>query len=459
MPAKIKTIYQCSACGYEAAKWSGKCPACGEWNTFVEEIVRPSASQKTQPAGPLAGGTLVALDDDDGEEEVRYTTGTAELDRVFGGGIVRGSLVLIGGEPGVGKSTLLLQICQTLCREQKVLYVSGEESARQIKMRARRLCVSSSNLLIATETDVDTVIGMVEREQPAVVIVDSIQTMNLVSVNSSPGSVTQVREATQRFQIAAKQNDISFLLVGHVNKDGAIAGPKVLEHIVDAVLMFEGDRSLSFRIVRAVKNRYGSTNEIGVFEMKATGLAEIENPSMLLLEGRPVGVSGTCTSCIMEGTRPIMTEIQALATKSSFSVPRRMATGYDYNRLMMLIAIVEKRAGYFLGSLDVYINVIGGLRLDEPAADLAVLLALLSSIRDTPIDDRLLAFGEVGLTGEIRTVSQLETRVAEAARLGFTHCLVPKTGLRSLGDLSAYPIRILPAGTISEAFAAATKGC
>ena len=453
MPSKAKTVYVCSSCGMEFARWSGKCPSCGEWNTLEESIAQPQAQSRKAASAPSIGllrERPVTLDSVDENDEVRYTTGWSELDRVFGGGIVKGSLVLIGGEPGVGKSTLLMQICQTLCSEGKVLYVSGEESARQLKLRAKRLNVSSENLLLLTETDVDTILAAVDQIKPNLVIIDSIQTMHLAEVSSSTGSVTQVRESASRFQYSAKSGDISYLLIGHVNKDGAIAGPKVLEHLVDAVLLFEGDRTLTFRILRAVKNRFGSTNEIGVFEMQASGLEQVTNPSAMLLDGRPVGVPGTCISCVMEGTRPILTEIQALVTKSSFSVPRRMATGFDYNRLMMLIAILEKRAGYFCGSLDIYANVIGGLRLDETAADLPVLLALMSSIRDIPIHEHTLAIGEVGLIGEVRTVSHIEQRVAEAARLGFTRCILPATALKGK-HLSADGIELIPVHNIGEA--------
>lgn len=443
----------CRNCGMEFARWSGKCPSCNEWNTLEETMAQPSGSGRRTGGASVAGALReqpVMLDSVDENDEVRYSTGWSELDRVFGGGIVKGSLVLIGGEPGVGKSTLLMQICQTLCKEGRVLYVSGEESARQLKLRAKRLQVSSDNLLLLTETDVDTILTAVEQVKPKLVIIDSIQTMHLAEVSSSTGSVTQVREAASRFQYSAKSGEISYLLIGHVNKDGAIAGPKVLEHLVDAVLLFEGERTLTFRILRAVKNRFGSTNEIGVFEMQASGLEQVTNPSAMLLDGRPIGVPGTCISCVMEGTRPILTEIQALVTKSSFSVPRRMATGFDYNRLMMLIAILEKRAGYFCGSLDVYVNVIGGLRLDETAADLPVLLALISSIRDIPIHEHMLAIGEVGLTGEVRAVSHIEQRIAEGARLGFTRCILPATAFKGK-RLFADGMELIPVHNVGEA--------
>lgn len=455
MSVKTKMIYVCSQCGYETSKWYGKCPECGEWNSLQEEVRQPVSNNRKGAVGSFernGTGSPVSIIERRGEEEFRFLTGWEELDRVFGGGIVKGSLVLIGGEPGIGKSTLLLQICQTLCKEQSVLYVSGEESVRQIQSRAERLGVASPNLMVLSETDVDVISNTVLTCQPSIVIIDSIQTMNLTGLSSSPGSVTQVRESTQQFMQLAKQQEISFLLVGHVNKEGAIAGPKVLEHIVDAVLLFEGERTLSYRILRATKNRYGSTNEIGVFEMRREGLIQVENPSTLLLEGRPLNVSGTCTSCMLEGTRPLMTEVQALVTKSSFSVPRRNATGFDLNRLLLLIAIIEKRAGFFLGNMDVFLNVIGGVRLMEPAADLAVLLSIYSSIKDMPVEDSIVAFGEVGLAGEIRTVSQIEQRVAEAARLGFQKCLIPQYSLRHIPQIKQLPIQVIPVANVLDAF-------
>ena len=380
-----------------------------------------------------------------------------ELDRVLGGGLVKGSLVLLGGDPGIGKSTMLLQICEYLGKEHSILYISGEESVRQIKLRADRLGVHCANLYVVSETNVDSITATIEQSRPDIVMIDSIQTMNLHQLSSSPGSVSQVRECTARLLSVAKSLDIPTILVGHVNKDGAIAGPKVLEHIVDAVLHFEGDRQMAYRILRAVKNRYGSTNEIGVFEMQDTGLREVENPSMMLLEGRPSHVSGTCVACVMEGTRPILAEVQALVTKTNFAAPRRVATGFDFNRMALLIAVLEKRMGYFFGTSDVYINVIGGLRIDEPAADLSVALSLVSGLKDQAIDDGVIAFGELGLAGEIRSVSSAELRIAEAAKLGFTRCIVPKQSLKSIKNLERYPIEVIPVRSIYEAVAAISK--
>ena len=387
-------------------------------------------------------------------EEERYKTGFSELDRVLGGGIVKGSLNLLSGDPGIGKSTILLQICQNLGDTHKILYVSGEESARQIKLRALRLGVDRENLYILTETDVQLILEQIHTEQPDLVIIDSIQTMNLTELNSSPGSITQVRECTNLLMHGCKALDIPVFLVGHVNKDGAVAGPKVLEHIVDAVLYFEGDRQMSFRILRAVKNRYGSTNEIGVFDMGENGLTQVENPSEAMLAGRPHHVSGTCVTCVMEGSRPLLAEIQGLATSTGFGNPRRMATGFDYNRMNLLLAVLEKRGGYFFSNLDAYINIVGGLRLDEPASDLAVALALLSSLKDTPIREDTIAFGEIGLAGELRAVSQAQARISEAARLGFSRCILPYHNLKSITQPPA-GMELIGAKSIREAFSAA----
>ena len=401
MAEKIKTIYICSECGYESAKWFGKCPGCGQWNTMSEEIresygkSKSSAVVRARPSAAAVPITQIST-----EDEYRYFTGSKELDRVLGGGIVKGSLVLLGGDPGIGKSTILLQICSHLGKILKILYISGEESKRQIKLRATRLGVNCENLYVMTETDVQAVADRIQSEKPDLVMIDSIQTMNFAELSSSPGSVTQVRECTSILMRASKSLDIPCIIVGHVNKDGAIAGPKVLEHIVDAVLYFEGDKQMSYRILRAVKNRYGSTNEIGVFRMGDSGLSEVENPSMMLLSGRPKNVSGTCVACPMEGSRPILAEIQGLVTNSGYGNARRMSTGFDYNRMSMLLAVLEKRCGYYFSSLDAYVNVIGGLRLDEPAADLAVAIALVSSLKDIVVPEDLLAFGEVGLTGQ-----------------------------------------------------------
>lgn len=407
-----------------------------------------SASSSVKAVEPLNIHNITFGDED------RYSTGLKELDRVLGGGLVKGSLVLLSGEPGIGKSTLLLQICEYLGREQKVLYITGEESEKQIKVRAMRLQVDCENLFIATVTDAQAIVDTILRHGPDIVIVDSIQTMHVDSIPSSSGSVSQVRESTQLLMRVAKEQGISIFIVGHVNKDGAIAGPKVLEHMVDAVLYFEGDRNLSYRILRAVKNRYGSTNEIGVFEMHDTGLMEVENPSQMLLSDRPKNVSGTCVACVMEGSRPILAEVQALASKSGFAAPRRTATGFDYNRTSLLIAVLEKRAGFFFGTLDVYLNVVGGLRLDEPAADLAVALALMSSVTDKVIDHSVAAFGEVGLAGEIRAVSSIEQRLTEASRLGFAKCVIPKRSLHSIKNPEKYSMDIVGVSYIGEAFKA-----
>ncbi len=458
MAKAAKTIYVCSQCGYESPKWYGRCPECGEWNTFSEEMRQapakaPSASVPLGSVAPAGynPNDIMKLEDVDSNDEVRYHTGISELDRVLGGGIVRGSLVLLGGDPGIGKSTLLLQICEYLGKEQKILYVSGEESRAQVKLRANRLGVSTENLTLASMTDIENVVHAILQTEPDIVMVDSIQTMNFAAVSSSSGSVSQVRECTQILARVAKNEEISIFLVGHVNKDGAIAGPKVLEHIVDAVLYFEGERHLSYRILRAVKNRYGSTNEIGVFEMTTEGLHQVENPSMMLLSGRPSNVSGTCVACVIEGSRPILAEVQALVSKTSFGTPRRMSTGFDYNRTALLIAVLEKRAGYFFGTLDTYIKVVGGLRLDEPAADLPISLALISSLLDKPIDDDVIAFGEIGLAGEIRAISNVEARVKEAQRLGFQKCLLPKASMKNLHQ-EQYTIELIGLRSISEAF-------
>lgn len=455
---KTKEVYVCTSCGYEAAKWNGKCPSCNEWNTFELQVQVQAAPAKNLKAAPSAvpAAAPLRISEIDTESEVRYHTGLEEFDRVLGGGLVKGSINLLSGDPGIGKSTLLLQICEYIGQEHSILYVSGEESVRQLKLRAQRLGVESENLYIISQTDVDAIIQTILVQKPDVVIIDSIQTMNLAQVNSSSGSVTQVRECTSALMRTAKSEEVPMFLVGHVNKDGAIAGPKVLEHIVDAVLYFEGDRNFSYRILRAVKNRYGSTNEIGVFEMLDTGLSEVENPSMMLLSGRPTGVSGTCVACVMEGSRPIMAEVQALVTKTGFGTPRRMATGFDYNRMSLLIAVLEKRAGYFFGALDTYINIVGGLRLDEPAADLSIALALISSLRDKPIDDGLLAFGELGLAGEIRSVSSITQRVKEAKRLGFSRCLVPRQALKALGAVQNLDgLDIVGVSSLKQAIAAA----
>lgn len=458
MSSKTKTIYVCTSCGYEAARLYGKCPGCGEWNCMEEQSVFPEHKNSgISQAAAHSTEEAVSLSQISTEDEPRYSTGLSELDRVLGGGLVKGSVVLLGGDPGIGKSTLLLQICNYLGDRLKILYVSGEESRRQLKLRADRLGVTTKNLFVLTETNVEAVAEQIRLQSPGVVIIDSIQTMNLQQLPSSAGSVPQVRECTNSLMHVAKALDIPTFIVGHVNKDGAIAGPKVLEHIVDAVLYFEGDRQMSYRILRAVKNRFGSTNEIGVFEMRDHGLCEVENPSMMLLSGRPQNVSGNCVACVMEGTRPILSEVQGLATATGFGNPRRMATGFDYNRMCLLLAVLEKRAGYFFSNMDTYINIVGGLRLDEPAADLAIAMALTSSLKDAPLSDDAVAFGEIGLSGEIRGVSHSESRVSEAARLGFTRCVLPLANLKSIAEPEKYPIELIGVRTIREAFEALQK--
>lgn len=457
MAGKLKTVYICSSCGYQSPKWNGKCPSCGEWNTFEEDVVETAPKKTLSKASPSAmngencSDKIRTLSEISTDDEVRYSTGSGELDRVLGGGLVKGSLVLLGGEPGIGKSTLLLQICSYLGKEHSILYVSGEESVRQVKLRADRLGVTTPNLYLLSITDAESVCSTVMSSKPDIVIIDSIQTMNIREINSSSGSITQVRECTNMFMHLAKDLEVPIFLVGHVNKDGAIAGPKVMEHIVDTVLFFEGDRHQSFRLLRAIKNRFGSTNEIGVFEMVENGLEEVENPSQLFLSGRPVGVSGSCIGCVMEGTRPILAEIQALVTKSSYAAPRRTSTGFDFGRLAIIIAVLEKRAGLFYGTLDVYVNIVGGFRLDEPAADLPAALALYSSLMDMPISEKLVAFGEIGLGGEIRNISNIAHRINEAQRLGFEKCIIPKMSLRQI-DPTGYNIKLIAVSNIRQAF-------
>ena len=454
MSSKIKTVWVCAECGYESPKWNGQCPACGEWNTFNEELknVSKPMAKLSQKNGMLYEKPIL-LNQISNNDESRYKTGLNELDRVLGGGIVKGSLILLGGDPGIGKSTMLLQVCQNLGRSLKVLYVSGEESKRQLKLRAARLNVSSESLYIMTETDIEYILEEIRQNSPDLVVIDSIQTMNHRELTSSTGSITQVKECTNLLMRLAKELEIPIIIVGHVNKDGGIAGPKVLEHIVDAVLYFEGDKQMSYRILRGIKNRYGSTNEIGVFSMSRTGLVEVENPSLMFLSGRPKGVPGTCVACIMEGTRPIFAEVQGLAATSGFGNPRRMATGFDYNRMSLILAVLEKRAGYFFSNLDAYINVIGGIKLDEPASDLAVALALISSLKGNAIFDSAIAFGEIGLAGEIRAVAYAEERILEAQRLGFERCVLPYYNLKSV-NLSNFEnkIKLIGVKTIKEAF-------
>ena len=423
----LKTVYICSECEYSSPKWLGKCPKCGAWNSFVEDVIdtAPQPTAKKRLATDFGTSEVQSFSDLSIPEYIRTQTGLSELDRVLGGGLVCGSVVLLSGEPGIGKSTLLLQISDTLGKTRKVLYVSGEESEAQIKLRAKRLKTAGQNLYMLTETNVEKILGATDKLKPDVIIVDSIQTMYTEQSSSSAGSVAQVKEATMSFIAKAKSVGISVILVGHVNKEGSIAGPKVLEHMVDAVLCFEGDRRQCYRIIRANKNRFGSTNEIGVFEMTDTGLREVPNPSEMLLADRPTDVSGNCAVCTMEGTRPIVAEIQALVSPTSFPSPRRTSNGIDYTRTYLILAILEKRLGLRFSSNDVYLNVIGGLELDEPAADLAIALALISSLTDTVIPDDLIAIGELGLSGECRGVANVSQRVKEAARLGFTKAVIP----------------------------------
>lgn len=456
MAGKNKTIYVCSQCSYESVKWYGKCPQCGEWNTMEETMPTIVQKQGTHKSRENIQ-SVKSLKDIDSTIENRIKTNIKEFDRVLGGGIVEGSLVLISGDPGIGKSTILLQICQNLGLNKKILYISGEESERQIKLRANRLSVDTDNLYIFAHTDLATIVETIKYEKPDIVIIDSIQTMTIDDVSSSAGSVTQVRECTNIFMHLAKRMGIPIFVVGHVTKEGNIAGPKVLEHIVDTVLYFEGERNYSYRILRSVKNRFGSTNEIGVFSMTQRGLEEVENPSQLMLSGRPKNTSGTCVACTMEGSRPILAEVQGLVTATGFGTPRRMSTGFDYNRMSMIIAVLEKRAGYFFNGMDTYLNIVGGLKLYEPAADLSVAMALVSSLKDEPLNEKTLAFGEIGLAGEIRAVSNCEQRVSEAKRLGFDKCIIPFHNYKSLPKELKSTVDIVPVRTIRSAFEAITE--
>ncbi len=451
MSAKIKSIYVCNQCGYESPKWNGRCQSCGAWNSFEEEQSVSVSKNSSSKVLDVSSQIFELSDVDTNIDDIRYSTGVGELDRVLGGGLVKGSLVLLGGEPGIGKSTLLLQICEFLGKNYSILYVSGEESARQIKLRANRLNVVTESLYVLAQTDAEAISDAIVKNKPNIVIIDSIQTMSISQISSSPGSITQVRECTNLFMRTAKSEEVPIFIVGHVNKDGAIAGPKVMEHIVDAVLYFEGQRNMSYRILRAVKNRFGSTNEIGVFEMADVGLKEVENPSLMLLSGRPINVSGSCVACVMEGSRPILAEVQALVTKSGFTNPKRMATGVDYNRMAIIIAVLEKRLGLFFGTLDVYINIVGGLRLDEPAADLSIALSLYSSLTDKPVDEKIIAFGEIGLGGEIRNISHIAQRITEAQRLGFEKCIVPNQSLQGI-DKEKFKIKVIGVNSLRQAF-------
>ena len=423
---KAKTVFFCSECGNETAKWAGRCPACGAWNSLVEaQAETKTKSAAVRPVGGKTRSKPVPIPELDSEEEIRFSTGIRELDRVLGGGAVRGSMVLVGGAPGIGKSTLLLQMCGLTDPGEHILYVSGEESQRQIKMRAQRMGVEGVNISVLSETDIDEISRSVEDLHPDILIIDSVQTMYNSELTSAPGSVGQVKDCAMAIMRMAKSEGLTAFVVGHVNKEGAIAGPKVLEHMVDCVLYFEGEQNLSYRIIRAAKNRFGSTNEIGVFEMIDSGLREVENPSEMLLSGRPENTPGTCVACVMEGSRPVLAEIQALVSPSNYSCGRRNTNGVDINRALLLIAVLEKRGGLAVSGSDCYINVIGGLQLNETAADLATVLALASSFKDRAIGNDLAAIGEVGLTGELRSVSHINQRLSEVARLGFRRCVIP----------------------------------
>ena len=433
-----KSVYFCQNCGHEESKWLGQCPMCKEWNTFAEEKVVSIKGQKSSGEKQVQAVTLSSVTTD---EDERMKTELVELDRVLGGGIVPGSLVLVGGDPGIGKSTLLLQVCQKLsAMNKKVLYISGEESLKQIKLRANRMGEFSENLYLLCETSLNLIQTAIEREKPDVVVIDSIQTMYNEEIGSAPGSVSQVRESTNVFMQLAKGMNIAIFIVGHVTKEGTVAGPRVLEHMVDTVLYFEGDRHASYRILRGVKNRFGSTNEIGVFEMRKEGLVEVENPSEFMLSGKPENASGSVVACAMEGTRPMLMEIQALVCKSNFGMPRRTAAGIDYNRVNLLMAVLEKRVGLPLSGYDAYVNIAGGIRINEPAVDLGIIMAVASSYKNRPVSEDTIVFGEVGLSGEVRAVTMPEQRVAEAKKLGFKVCVVPEVSLKSIGKVEGIEV-------------------
>lgn len=452
MATKSKTVFVCGECGYETPKWVGKCPGCGEWNTMVEDVRLPQKAAVSAAPRPAHTFSAMPLSQINAADEHRFVTGISELDRVLGGGIVKGSVILLSGDPGIGKSTILLQVCNALQGDIKILYVSGEESAIQIKLRAKRIGVESDAVSVMTETDVQTVCEYINSARPDLVMIDSIQTMQHPDISSSPGSIVQVRESANLLLRTGKSLDIPIFIVGHVNKGGDIAGPKVMEHIVDTVLYFEGERNQSYRILRAIKNRFGSTNEIGVFEMTETGLAEVENPSAMMLSGRMSDVSGGCITCIIEGTRPILAEVQGLVAATGFGNARRTAAGFDYNRLNLLLAVLEKRLGLMFSNLDTYINIVGGIRLDEPAADLAVAMALVSGLRDIPIDENAIAFGEIGLSGELRSVPRAQARVNEAERMGFTRCILPTACLKQINSAPG-GIKLIGVKRLSDAVA------
>lgn len=450
---KVTTVFYCQECGYESSKWMGQCPGCKQWNTLVEEKVSVTGSGmggSTKTLGHKDAPKPVEISAISMEESDRISTHIAELDRVLGGGIIQGSLTLVGGDPGIGKSTLLLQVCRNLSDNgHKVLYISGEESLKQIKLRANRIGEFKDNMLLLCETNLSLIEEVIKRSTPEVVIIDSIQTMYQEEVGSAPGSVSQVREATNVFMQLAKGLGISIFIVGHVTKEGTVAGPRVLEHMVDTVLYFEGDRHASYRILRGVKNRFGSTNEIGVFEMRKEGLMEVANPSEFMLNGKPVGASGSVVVCSMEGTRPILIEIQALVCRTNFGIPRRQTTGTDFNRVNLLMAVLEKRAGMQIGDCDAYVNIAGGIKINEPALDLGIILAIVSSYKNRPIDEKTICFGEVGLSGEVRAVSQAEQRVLEAKKLGYETIVLPKVSVEAMEPISG--IRMIGISGIGEA--------
>ena len=445
MAKNKKSVYFCQNCGYESAKWQGQCPACKEWNTFVEEQISVTKSSTLRE---IKQTDIVPLSQVQADDHTRVKTEIKELDRVLGGGIVPGSLVLVGGDPGIGKSTLLLQVCQNLSKKEEILYISGEESLSQIKIRANRMGEFTDKLKLLCETNLETIRTVIERQRPHFVVIDSIQTMFSEDVSSAPGSVSQVRESTNVFMQLAKGLGISIFIVGHVTKEGTVAGPRVLEHMVDTVLYFEGDRHASYRLLRGVKNRFGSTNEIGVFEMRQNGLVEVENPSEYMLSGKPENASGSVVACSMEGTRPILLEVQALVCKSGFGMPRRTAAGTDYNRVNLLMAVLEKRIGLPLSDYDAYVNIAGGIKMNEPAIDLGIVVAIISSYKNRAVDEKMVVFGEVGLSGEIRAVSMPEQRVSEAKKLGFESCIIPSVSMDMVKDIEG--IKIFGVKTIND---------
>lgn len=447
--ARIKSVFLCQECGYESSGWLGKCPACSSWNSFVEEVYEKSPNVSLQNLKAASAPVLIGDVMIDNEE--RFTTGIKELDRVLGGGLVKGSLILVGGDPGIGKSTLLMQVCGQSVLTSNILYVSGEESIKQVKLRADRLNIKNKKILMLSETNIASIEKVINNEKPELVIIDSIQTMYSELISSAPGSVSQVRTATGELMRISKGLGITIIIVGHVTKEGTLAGPRVLEHMVDTVLYFEGERHLNYRILRAVKNRFGSTNEIGIFEMTGEGLKEVANPSETMLSGKPENVPGSVVVSCMEGTRPLLIEVQALVCPTSFGMPRRMATGIDYNRITLLMAVLEKRAGMQLHNYDAYVNIAGGLKVDEPACDLGIIMAIASSFRNIPVSSDTVLIGEVGLTGEIRAVNQIDKRIIEAMRLGFKRCIVPEGNLKLVNRLEIGEIKIEGVRNIHQA--------